>query len=398
VNDAEAFERCMAVGGVAVFPADTVYGLACDPSNRVAVERLYRLKRRPPDKPSAVMFFDVGVALEAVPEVGGRTREVIRRLLPGAVSLLLPNPAGRFPLACGNDPGTLGLRVPHVDRLSGVRWPVLQSSANLAGGPDPRRLEDVPQRIRRAADLVLDGGELPGTPSTMIDLRRYEEDGSWSVVRPGAVGEVELGPVLGGQFHFDPETYAAEISAEVPEYDQLQRELVAATGSGARRILELGTGTGVTSALLLERHADAELVGIDASEGMLAAARDALPANRVDLRVARLEEELPAGPFDVVASALAVHHLDGEQKAELFGRIRARLAPGGRFVLADVVVPLDPADADVPLTPGFDKPSPVADQLRWLEEAGFEPAVAWEAGDLAVILATATPTGIVGDR
>jgi tRNA threonylcarbamoyl adenosine modification protein (Sua5/YciO/YrdC/YwlC family) len=398
VNDAEAFERCMAVGGVAVFPADTVYGLACDPSNRVAVERLYRLKRRPPDKPSAVMFFDVGVALEAVPEVGGRTREVVRRLLPGAVSLLLPNPTGRFPLACGDDPGTLGLRVPRVDRLSGVRWPVLQSSANLAGGPDPRRLEDVPQRIRRAADLVLDGGELPGTPSTVIDLRRYEEDGSWSVVRPGAVGEAELGPVLGGQFHFDPETYAAAISSEVPEYDQLQRELVAATGSGARRILELGTGTGVTAALLLERHADAELVGIDASEGMLAAARDALPANRVDLRVARLEEELPAGPFDVVASALAVHHLDGEQKAELFGRIRARLQPGGRFVLADVVVPLDPADADVPLTPGFDKPSPVADQLRWLVEAGFEPAVAWEAGDLAVILATATPTGIVGDR
>jgi L-threonylcarbamoyladenylate synthase len=198
VSDAERFERCMAVGGVAVFPADTVYGLACDPSNRVAVERLYRLKRRRLDKPSAVMFFGLELALEALPELGERTREAMRRLLPGAVSLLLANPGERFALACGDDPSTLGLRVPRVDGLAGVSWPVLQSSANLAGGPDPRRLEDVPEPIRRAADLLLDGGELPGTASTVIDLRRYEEDGSWSVIRSGAVGEEELAEALGG--------------------------------------------------------------------------------------------------------------------------------------------------------------------------------------------------------
>jgi L-threonylcarbamoyladenylate synthase len=215
VSDAEALTRCVSGGGVAVFPADTVYGLACDPTNHVAVKRLYRLKRRPLGKPSAVMFFSLELALEALPELGERTREAMRRLLPAAVGLLLPNPADRFPLACGDDTGTLGLRVPRVDgpagargradagepvrghRLAGVGRPVLQSSANFAGGPDPRRLDDVPEPIRRAADLVLDGGELPGTPSTIVDLRRYEDDGSWAVVRPGAVGEEQLRLALG---------------------------------------------------------------------------------------------------------------------------------------------------------------------------------------------------------
>ena len=171
----ETFERCMSVGGVAVFPADTVYGLACDPSNRIAVERLYGLKRRSLDKPSAVMFFALEVAFEALPELGERTREVMRRLLPGGVSLLLPNPAERFPLACGLDTSVLGVRVVEVPVLAGVRWPVLQSSANLAGGPDPRRLEEVPEVLRRAADLVLDGGRAAGDASTVVDLTDYEE-------------------------------------------------------------------------------------------------------------------------------------------------------------------------------------------------------------------------------
>ena len=147
-NSSELFERCLSVGGVAVFPADTVYGLACDPSNRIAVERLYRLKRRSLAKPSAVMFFDASLALDALPELGERTRAALLSLLPGGVSLLLPNPVRRFPLACGDDPGTLGLRVPVVPLLAGVKWPVLQSSANLAGEPDARRLSDVPQLLR----------------------------------------------------------------------------------------------------------------------------------------------------------------------------------------------------------------------------------------------------------
>ncbi len=196
-EDAEAFERCLWVGGLALFPADTVYGLACDPGNRIAVERLYLLKRRPLTKPSAVMFFDRELALATMPELGSRTRAALGRLLPGGLTVLLPNPALRFPLACGEDPGTLGLRVPAVPRLDGVRWPVLQSSANRAGGPDARRLDEVPELLRRAVDLVVDGGELPGTPSTVVDLRAYEADGEWSVLRAGAVGPEALAEALG---------------------------------------------------------------------------------------------------------------------------------------------------------------------------------------------------------
>jgi L-threonylcarbamoyladenylate synthase len=199
-GDAETFERCMAVGGVAVFPADTVYGLACEPGDEDAVRRLYALKGRRPDKPAAVMFFSVDLALAALPELGRRTRVALDALLPGGVTLLLPNPARRFPLACGPNPGTLGLRVPELPpaaaALNAVRWPVLQSSANLAGGPDARRLDDVSEEIRAGADLLLDAGDLPGTPSTVIDLRGYEVDGSWRIVRPGAVDADEVAAAL----------------------------------------------------------------------------------------------------------------------------------------------------------------------------------------------------------
>ncbi|MGA9857014.1 MAG: Sua5/YciO/YrdC/YwlC family protein [Solirubrobacteraceae bacterium] len=193
---AELFERCMSVGGVAVFGADTVYGLACDVHNRLAVERLYDLKRRSPAKPSAVMFFDVELALAALTELGPATQGALARLLPGPVTLLLPNPGARYPLACGEDQSTLGLRVPVVPSLAGVGWPIVQSSANLAGGPDARRLSDVPEELRREADLVLDEGELPGTPSTVIDLRAYEADRAWSIVRPGGLPEAQVAAAL----------------------------------------------------------------------------------------------------------------------------------------------------------------------------------------------------------
>ena len=186
-EDAATFGRCISVGGVAVFPADTVYGLACDPDLDDAVERLYRLKGRRPDKPAAVMFFQPELALAALPELGPATREAVERLLPGPFTLLLPNPQRRFPLACGPDPKTLGLRVPDLPALAGAGVAVLQSSANRSGGPDARRLEDVPEEIRRGADAVFDGGEVPGTPSTVVDLRDYEATGRWRVVRQGAV-------------------------------------------------------------------------------------------------------------------------------------------------------------------------------------------------------------------
>ena len=190
-EEVETFERCIAVGGVALFPADTVYGLATEPDSREGVERLYALKGRAADAPAAVMFFELGLALAALPELGARTREAVERLLPDALTLLVPNPARRFPLACGPEPERLGLRVPLLEgalaRLSAMRWPVLQSSANRSGGRDAARVADVDDELRAGVDLILDGGELPGTPSTVLDLTSYEQDGSWEVVREGAV-------------------------------------------------------------------------------------------------------------------------------------------------------------------------------------------------------------------
>jgi L-threonylcarbamoyladenylate synthase len=197
-EDVATFERCIAVGGVALFPADTVYGLATEPDSKASVHRLYRLKHRTPDRPAAVMFFRLELALAALPELGARTRSALERLLPGGLTLLLPNPTGRFPLASGPDPeGRLGLRVPRLEDqlapLAGVEWPVLQSSANRSGAADVRRVADVDERIRAGVDLILDGGDLPGTPSTVVDLSSYELDGTFALVREGAVprGRVE---------------------------------------------------------------------------------------------------------------------------------------------------------------------------------------------------------------
>jgi L-threonylcarbamoyladenylate synthase len=199
-EEVATFQRCIAVGGVALFPADTVYGLATEPDSREGVERLYRLKGRRPERPAAVMFFRLERALDALPELGERTRAALERLLPGALTLLLPNPARRFPLACGPEPERLGLRVPRLEGqlepLAAADWPVLQSSANRSGGADARSVEDVDERIRGGVDLVLDGGELPGTPSTVVDLVAYEADGSWSVPREGAVPRAQLEEVL----------------------------------------------------------------------------------------------------------------------------------------------------------------------------------------------------------
>jgi tRNA (cmo5U34)-methyltransferase len=193
---------------------------------------------------------------------------------------------------------------------------------------------------------------------------------------------------MGDQFHFHPDTYLELVRAELPAYDRLQDEVVAATdGLAPTRALELGTGTGVTSRAIVTRFPDLAVVGIDESDAMLAHARRALP--RADLRVARLEDPLPDGRFDLVFSALAVHHLDGPGKADLFARVAGVLDPKGRFVLGDVIVPDDPADVVAPIDGVYDKPSSVPDQLAWLEHAGFAARVTWLERDLAVL---------VGDR
>jgi L-threonylcarbamoyladenylate synthase len=229
-EDATRLEECLARDGVAVIPTDTVYGLACNPDSESALRRIYELKRRPPLKPAAVMFFALEPALETLTELGPRTREAVEALLPGPVTLLLPNRLARFAPACdppgvdmggdtrvegaprahargaartheGSDAALLGLRVPaftgELATLASVRVPAAQSSANLSGGPDPRCLQDIPVELREGADLVLDGGELPGTASTVIDLSRYEQDGRWQMVREGPLNSSALKRLLG---------------------------------------------------------------------------------------------------------------------------------------------------------------------------------------------------------
>jgi len=142
------------------------------------------------------MFFSLDLALEALPELGVRTRHALERLLPGALTLVLPNPARRFPLACGPRPDRLGLRVPDLSALGGVRSPVLQSSANLAGQADAWRLADVDPAIRRSVDLELDAGELEGTPSTVVDLSDLETGGGFAVLREGAVPSAHVESAL----------------------------------------------------------------------------------------------------------------------------------------------------------------------------------------------------------
>ena len=192
---------------------------------------------------------------------------------------------------------------------------------------------------------------------------------------------------MGEQFHFHPDEYLALVTSEVPAYERLQDEVAAATaGLTVRRVLDLGTGTGETARRVLAVHEGADLVGIDESEGMLGAARSVLPS-AADLRVARLEDALPDGPFDLVVSALAVHHLDAAGKRDLFNRVFAVLQPRGRFVMADVVIPDDPSDAITPIDGVYDRPSRAADQLDWLAEAGFEARVVWGECDLVVVSA-----------
>ena len=169
-------------GGVAVFPTDTLYGVGCRPDDEAAIDRVYRLKARPRDKPSALMYFSLHAAFDAHPDLAAATRAALERLLPGPVLAVLP--AG------------YGIRVPALDvPPGGARVTVLQTSANLTDGPDPRRLEDVPRSIRDGADLVIDGGELPGVPSTVVDLSRYEA-GEWKVLREGAMPIDRLAHVL----------------------------------------------------------------------------------------------------------------------------------------------------------------------------------------------------------
>ena len=190
-DDAERLRECVASGGVAVFPTDTVYGVCCNPDDEAAAQRVYELKGRPPARPAAVMFFALEPALHALGDLTDTERHALQALLPGPVTLLIENRSGDFAAACRTDPATLGLRVPLLPEglraLARIAEPVMQTSANRSGEPDARTLEEVPLSLRDGADLVLDGGALRGTASTVIDLREYEASGEWHVLREGAL-------------------------------------------------------------------------------------------------------------------------------------------------------------------------------------------------------------------
>jgi L-threonylcarbamoyladenylate synthase len=189
-HDVEVAVAALRAGGVVVLPTDTVYGLAVLPESERAVRDLYALKGRGEAQPTALVASSVERLLELVPELRS-SHQLLTALLPGAYTLVLSNPAGRYPWLCGPGAPTIGVRVPAVtgpgaDVLAAVGL-VAATSANLPGGPDPRRLEDVPEELREGAAAVVDGGELPGAPSTVLDLTGPEP----RVLREGAVPAAE---------------------------------------------------------------------------------------------------------------------------------------------------------------------------------------------------------------
>jgi L-threonylcarbamoyladenylate synthase len=186
-----ALERTIAGGGVVLFPADGLYGLACDPLDATAIDRIHRIKGRDDGKPSAVMYFSPLAMRELVEGLGPRTREAVAALTPGPVTLVVANPEGRYPLACREDRSRLGIRL-IGGPLAGAMCPLFQTSANLSGEPAPGSFEDVSAEIVAAVDLAIDGGALTGLPSTVVDLTRFDADGESKVLREGGLSRGDL--------------------------------------------------------------------------------------------------------------------------------------------------------------------------------------------------------------
>jgi len=190
-------ERCVVGGGVAVFPADGLYGLACDPLDRAAIARIHAIKGRDDGKPSAVMYFSPLALRELLGGLGPRTRRAAGALLPGPVTLVLANPQRRYPLACGEDSARLGIRL-IGGPLAGAMCPLFQTSANRSGGRAPGSWEEVAPEVLAGVDLAIDGGTLTGLPSTVVDLSEIEIDGGWRILRQGAVSAGDLSAALAG--------------------------------------------------------------------------------------------------------------------------------------------------------------------------------------------------------
>jgi L-threonylcarbamoyladenylate synthase len=179
-----------------VFPADGLYGLACDPLAGPAIERIHMIKGRDDGRPSAVLYFSPLAMRELLDGFGLRAAEAAAALLPGPVTLVVANPERRYPLACREDPERLGIRL-IGGPLAGAMCPLFQTSANRSGEPPPSRFEDVPAEIVSGADLAIDGGELTGMPSTVVDIAAIDAGGGWTVLREGGMPGDELAAALG---------------------------------------------------------------------------------------------------------------------------------------------------------------------------------------------------------
>ena len=190
-----ALERCIGAGGVAVFPADGLYGLACDPLDATAIARIHRLKGRDEGKSSAVMYFSPLAMRELVAGFGPRTKAAVSALMPGPVTLIVANHGHRYPLACREDVDRLGIRL-ISGPLAGAMCPIFQTSANLSGKFAPASLDQVPAEILDRVDLAIDAGTLPGLPSTVVDVARIDEEGTWTVLRDGALSPGDLASAL----------------------------------------------------------------------------------------------------------------------------------------------------------------------------------------------------------
>ncbi|MDX6610502.1 MAG: L-threonylcarbamoyladenylate synthase [Solirubrobacterales bacterium] len=179
-------ELCIAAGGVGLFPADGLYGLACDPLNPTAIERINRIKGRDEGKPSAILYFSPLAMRELVDDLGQRTKSAVGALLPGPVTLVVANPNHRYPLACRKDPERLGVRL-IAGPLEGMMHPIFQTSANHSGDPASAFFGDVPRKILAEVDVAVDAGPLTGRPSTVVDLTDFDGKGDWSVLREGGM-------------------------------------------------------------------------------------------------------------------------------------------------------------------------------------------------------------------
>ncbi|MBJ7355410.1 MAG: Sua5/YciO/YrdC/YwlC family protein [Thermoleophilaceae bacterium] len=186
-DSAADFQDTIQNGEIAIFPTDTLYGIACDPDDAEAAERIHELKGRPPKKPSAVMYFSLERLLADIgDDLDAKTRNLVERLFPGPFTLVVANHGGRFIPACAGTPEKLGLRVPklgpNLEPLASVEIPVMQTSANPSGAPDATAIEDIDPSIVAGVDLVLDGGPLLGYGSTVADVSELEE-GRWRLLR-----------------------------------------------------------------------------------------------------------------------------------------------------------------------------------------------------------------------